>query len=421
MDDEKSHTENNENGEAGETAPRTSAPSRRGEGGRRRINPRSPRQAIQPELAAPPPTPSRRANHPLVVVMNFFIMIVMLVLIGGGAALYFGRQRFLAPGPLTDTKTVLIARGSDLQRIASQLKQSQVVSSDFLFATGVKIYKAQDKLKAGEYLFKPGMSMRDVLDALVSGRSILHSITFPEGLTSQQIVDRLKADDTLSGDIQGVPAEGTLLPETYKFTIGTPRQQIIDEMERAEQRAVSDIWERKSQDLPISRDQLVTLASIVEKETGKADERPRVAAVFINRLQKKMRLQSDPTIIYGLFGGKGKPTDYALTRSDITKATPYNTYVIQGLPPTPIANPGRAAIEAVANPSRTDELYFVADGTGGHVFASSLDEHNKNVARWRKLQDAQGGNAAKPTPEATPAVGRDADPATVPIPKPAPQ
>ncbi|MGQ7793963.1 endolytic transglycosylase MltG [Faunimonas sp. B44] len=369
---------------------------------RRRISPKSPRQAIQPEKAPPMPPRSKRVRHPLVVALNFFIMVAVIGMVAVGAGLYFGKSRFVAQGPLGESKTVMIPRGTDLESIASLLKRQQVIDSDFIFSNGVRLYKQESRLKAGEYLFEPGVSMREVMDALVSGRSILHAFTVPEGVTSQQVVDRLLANDVLVGEVAEVPPEGALLPDTYKFTRGTSRQQILDQMKRAQQKAVEEIWARRSPDVPIDNvEDFVTLASIVEKETGRADERPRVAAVFINRLKKNMRLQSDPTIIYGMFGGKGKPPDRPIMRSDINRETPYNTYTIAGLPPTPIANPGRESLEAVANPSRTDELYFVADGTGGHVFATSLDEHNRNVARWRKIEQARqeavkaaGGTAA---------------------------
>ena len=180
------------------------------------------------------------------------------------------------------------------------------------------------------------------------------------------------------------------MPDTYKFTRGATRQQMLEQMQRVEQHAVQEVWARRAPGLPISTpEQFVTLASIVERETGRADERPRVAAVFINRLREGMRLQSDPTVLYGLFGGAGRPPERTIYQSDLDKPTPYNTYQITGLPPTPIANPGRAALEAVANPSRTNDLYFVADGTGGHAFAATLDEHNRNVARWRQIQATQ--------------------------------
>jgi UPF0755 protein len=242
-------------------------------------------------------------------------------------------------------------------------------------------------------------------------------LTIPEGLSSQQIIARVMASDVLTGEVEAIPEEGTLLPETYKFTRGMTRQQIIDQMRTAHARTVEEIWNRRVPELPIkTQKEFVTLASIVEKETGKADERPHVASVFINRLRQNIRLQSDPTIIYGLFGGQGKPSDRPIYRSDLEKETPYNTYIIDGLPPGPIANPGRAALEAVANPSRTIDLYFVADGTGGHVFAETLDEHNRNVQRWRQIEKARnaaaeeaakkaaeeeagGANAAEGTPQ----------------------
>ncbi len=358
---------------------------------RRPVNPKSPRQAIQPETAAPPPQRrSRAAKHPLVVVLNFFMMLGVLGILLAGAVLYFGKLQFNAKGPLTEPSSVLIAQGSSLEGIAAQLERRNIIDSRLFFSTGVRLYKQEDKLKAGEYLFEPGVSMHEVMTALGSGRSILHAVTIPEGLTSLQIVSRLRENDVLTGEIETVPDEGTLLPETYKFTRGMSRQQILDQMRKAHARAINEIWSRRVADLPIATpEELVTLASIVEKETGKADERPRVASVFINRLRQKIRLQSDPTIIYGIFGGEGKPSDRPIYRSDLDKPTPYNTYQIDGLPPGPIANPGRAAMEAVANPSRTNDLYFVADGTGGHVFAETLDEHNRNVSRWRQIEKAR--------------------------------
>lgn len=374
--------------------------------GRRRIAPRSPKQAIQPETPPPPPPRSRGAKHPLVVVLNFFIMIAVLSVLAVGATLYFGQARFTAAGPLGETRTVMITRGADLESIAAVLKRHGVIDSDLLFSIGVRLHGEGGNLRAGEYLFEPGVSMHQVMAALVSGRSLLHTVTIPEGLTSRQVVDRLLASEVLTGDIDEIPEEGSLLPDTYKVTRGTPRQQIIDQMRRARDRIVREIWERRSPDVPVNDiDEFVTLASIVEKETGKADERPRVAAVFINRLNRNMRLQSDPTIIYGIFGGQGKPPDRPIFRSDIDNPTPYNTYHISGLPPGPIANPGRAALEAVANPSRTDDLYFVADGTGGHVFARTLDEHNRNVARWRQIEREQREAAA--TADMSAEVGAD--------------
>jgi UPF0755 protein len=239
--------------------------------------------------------------------------------------------------------------------------------------------------------------MRDIMEILKSGKSVMQSLTIPEGLTVMQAFRRIAEHEALTGDMPSeMPPEGMLATDTQRFTRGAERQQIIDKMLAHQKELVEEIWARRAPDLPLANiNEFITLASIVEKETGKGDERSRVAAVFLNRLKNKMRLQSDPTIIYGLFGGSGKPADRPIYQSDIEKPTPYNTYTIDGLPPTPIANPGKAALEAVANPSKTDDLYFVADGTGGHVFAKTLEEHNENVARWRKIRKQQAEEAAK--------------------------
>jgi UPF0755 protein len=272
--------------------------------------------------------------------------------------------------------------------------------------------KTHDELKFGEYQFPRAASLHDVINTIIEGKVVQHQITLAEGLTSEQIVQRLLEFDVLSGNIKEIPREGSMLPETYRFTRGMPRDQVIQRLQAAQRRVVQEVWDRRMPDLPLrSPEQLVTLASIVEKETGRADERSRVAAVFINRLKQKMRLQSDPTIIYGLVGGKatlGRP----ILRSEIEQPTPYNTYVIDGLPPGPIANPGRAALEAVANPARTKELYFVADGTGGHAFSETLDQHQRNVAHLRAIEQAQRDGTPPPAaPAAVPPVTAAAAPA----------
>ena len=231
---------------------------------------------------------------------------------------------------------------------------------------------------------------------------VQHSVTIPEGLTSEQIVARLSDNDIFAGSVREVPREGTLLPETYKFPRGTTRDQVIQRMQQAQKRALAEIWERRSPDVPLkSPDQLVTLASIVEKETGKPDERSRVAAVFVNRLRQKIKLQSDPTIIYGLVGGKGT-LGRPIKRSEITQPSPYNTYVVDGLPPGPISNPGRASLEATANPARTRDLYFVADGTGGHAFTETYDQHQKNVAKLRTMEKQIQNDTVEPADDAAP-------------------
>lgn len=353
-----------------------------------RLAMRMPTDALEPVAAPPPPRRSRMARNRLVVALNalFGLLVFSTVAVCGG--LYFGKLRFIEGGPLAETRTILIKEGSSLQRIAEQLAAAGVVDSELIFRAGVRAYGSAGEMKPGEYAFAPAMSMYEVMDAIRSGKGVIHKITLAEGLTVRQIFDKLAANDVLEGPLPSVlPPEGSLLPETYPFQRGSARQEVVQRMQKARAQLLESVWTKRIAGLPLkSPEELATLASIVEKETGKPDERPRVAAVFINRLKKGMRLQSDPTIIYGLFGSAGKPEDRPILRSDLDKPTPYNTYLIDGLPPGPIANPGRAALEAVANPSRTDDLFFVADGTGGHVFAVTLGEHEENVRRWRVVE-----------------------------------
>ncbi|OKL43241.1 4-amino-4-deoxychorismate lyase [Pseudovibrio exalbescens] len=343
---------------------------------------------MQPDQAPPPPSRSRHARNPLVMVINFLLTLAVLTIIGVGALLYWGKGQFEGPGPLKQEASVIIPKGSSLGTIADRLEENGVISDTLVFEAGIRFYKNQNRMKAGEYAFAPGASMKSVMEDLVEGNAVFHSVTFPEGWTSWQIVQRLNADPILVGDIEEIPAEGSLLPETYSFTRGTTRQKIINEMQQGMSAALADVWEGRAQDLPVeSPEELVTLASIVEKETSKADERSRVAGVFVNRLKKGMPLQSDPTILYGLFGGEAWTRDRsAITRSQLNAQNPYNTYQIQALPPGPIGNPGKASLEATANPSRTNDLYFVADGTGGHAFAETYKQHQRNVAEWRRLE-----------------------------------
>jgi UPF0755 protein len=354
----------------------------------RRINPRSPRAALEPEHVPVPTRRSKRARHPLVVAGNAVITFLILLVVGAGVGLFVGKQRFEAPGPLASEKVVNIPRGG-IRDIADQLVREGVIDQPNVFMAGVFVLKARDELKAGEYQFPKQASLRQVVDTLTEARVVQHPITIPEGLTSEQIVARLLENPVLTGNIKEIPREGTLLPDTYYFPRGFTRERVLALMQQAQQRVLKDVWEYRNPDLPLkSPEQLIILASIVEKETGRADERTRVASVFVNRLKQKMRLQSDPTIIYGLVGGKatlGRP----IMRSEIEQPTPYNTYVIDGLPPAPIANPGRASLEAAAKPARTKELYFVADGTGGHVFSDNYDQHQKNVARLRVIEQQQ--------------------------------
>jgi UPF0755 protein len=349
---------------------------------------RSPSDALKPAAAAPPPPPPRRGRRRggLLSALSSFLTLIIAVALAGVVGMMMLEREVTSPGPLQADKVVAIPRNSGTGEIAELLRREGVISQPFLFQVYALMNRKRGQLKAGEFLFKAGTSIDAAIDTLAEGKAILHSVTIPEGWTSEQVVARLNESEALTGEVTEIPREGTLLPDTYKFERGASRQQILNAMQTAQKNAVTQIWARRAPDLPIKTPQeLVILASIVEKETGRADERTRVAGVFINRLQKRMRLQSDPTIVYGLVGGKGT-LGRGILRSEIEKPTPYNTYAVEGLPPGPIANPGRAALEAVANPSRTKDLYFVADGTGGHVFAETLDQHNRNVARWRQIE-----------------------------------
>jgi UPF0755 protein len=378
--------------------------------------PRSPRVALEPEPVPPPKRRSKRVRHPLVIVGNAIFTTLVIVSVAVGAGLYIGKQRFETPGPLPEDKVVNIPRGLGIKDIADLLEREGVIDKPYTFMGGVIVLKARGELKFGEYQFTKRASLADVVDTIIENKVVQHALTIPEGLTSEQIVAKLLETDALTGQIKEIPREGTLLPETYKFTRGMTRDQIIQRMQQAHKRVLQEVWDHRLQDLPVKTpEQLVTLASIVEKETGRAEERSRVASVFVNRIKSKMRLQSDPTIIYGLTGGKGS-LGRPIMKSEIEQPTPYNTYVIDGLPPGPIANPGRASLEAAANPARTKDLYFVADGTGGHVFSESYDQHQKNVARLRVLErgetpPADPPAAAAPSP---PPAAAEAAPAPPP-------
>src|ERR1700753_1215736 len=369
------------------------------------ISPRSPRAALEPEQVPPPPKRSERARNPFIVVGNAIITFILFVMIAVGGIYIYGKQKIEAAGPLQEDKIVNIPARAGMTDIADLLQREGVIDNNrWAFIGSVFALKARSELKPGDYQFQKNASLRDVIGTIVEGKVVQHSVTIPEGLTSEQIVARLSDNDIFSSSVREVPRVGTLLPETYKFPRGTPRDQVIARMQQAQKRVVAEVWDRRNPDIPIKTpEQLVTLASIVEKETGRADERSRVASVFVNRLRQKIKLQSDPTIIYGLVGGKGT-LGRPIKRSEIQQPSPYNTYVVDGMPPGPIANPGRASLEAAANPARTRDLFFVADGTGGHAFTENYDQHQKNVDKlWameKQIPNEQGDPADGPRPRA---------------------
>jgi UPF0755 protein len=356
------------------------------------IKPKSPREAIQPARALEPPPRSRHVRNPLVILINMVLTLAVMSVVALSAGLYFGKQKFEATGPLQQDDTVLITSGSGLAGITDRLVQKKVIGDSWadriVFNVGIRFYKNTTNLKAGEYAFPTGISMQQIMTDLVEGNAVTHAVTVPEGWSTAQVLERLKGNGVLVGEITEVPGEGELLPETYTFTRGATRQDILNQMKQAQTKLLGEIWERRVDDLPIETpEDLVVLASIVEKETAKADERSRVAGVFVNRLNRNMRLESDPTILYGLYGGEAWIKDRsAIKQSEKAAENKYNTYQISGLPPGPIGNPGRAAMEAVANPSRTKDLFFVADGNGGHAFAETYEQHKANVRKWREIE-----------------------------------
>ncbi len=401
------------------------------------IRPRSPAEMLEPSRAPVPPRRSSLdlASSPTGTFVRFgsgvftVLLVIMLVIAGVGALLY---HQFERPGPLSVSRVIAIPRGEGRIEIATRLENEGVISNRWTFIASYLLKNAFGKkigdLKAGEYEFKKNATMAEVLDILTKGRAILSKLTIPEGLTSLQIVERMRAEPDLAGEVTEIPTEGSLLADTYRFSKGIERQELLLRMQAEMQRFLAAAWEKRQPDLPIKTpEEAVVFASIVEKETGRADERDRVAGVFMNRIRKGMRLQSDPTVIYGIAGGQGT-LGRSLTRADLDQKTPHNTYQINGLPPTPICNPGRSAIEATLNPASTADLYFVADGTGGHVFSKTLKAHNAAVSNWRKIErkmrakkeEAEKAAAASATVLPVPPVkagAADARAAQVPLPE----
>lgn len=316
-------------------------------------------------------------------------LLVLLMALGAVTAVGFAFYWFSAPGPLQAEKTLIIEPGTGFQAITDRLQNEHVIDYQLPFQAMVLWHDRRRDFKAGEYQFTPAMSPRQVMEMMVEGKSVTHAITIPEGLTTREIIAMLMQEERLSGAMPTGVAEGSLMPDTYHFHRGETRQSIVNRMREAMQETLDALWQTRREDLPLaSKQEALTLASIVEEETGLDHERGRVAAVFINRLNRGMPLQSDPTVIYAIEQEDG-PMDRPLWRSDWEREHPYNTYHINGLPPGPIAHPGRESIKAVLNPPHTDELFFVATGNGGHFFARTLKEHNANVARYRKRLRSQ--------------------------------
>jgi UPF0755 protein len=309
-------------------------------------------------------------------------LFVMLIPAGGWVS-----WTYRGPGPTArqgQTTDVILPHGASTGEIAGTLKAAGVIGSRELFYLAAKLGGAGRHLKAGEYEFRSGQSMAQVLGDIEQGRVVKRFVAVPEGWTSDMAADAVRAQPVLTGVVE-TPPEGSLLPDSYQIQRGEDRAAVIGKMRAARDQLLAQLWAGRAPDLPLTTpEEAVTLASIVEKETGIPAERPRIAAVFENRLRAGIKLESDPTIIYGIT--KGRPLGRGITMRELVTATPYNTYRIVGLPPTPIANPGRASLAAVLNPPKSDEMFFVANGAGGHVFASTYAQHAANVAKWRTIE-----------------------------------
>lgn len=377
-------------------------------------------RAPQPSVKVPGPRQRKRRASALSRVLLWTFLLGLFAGLAALAGVFYMHSEFTAQGPLAENKVFVVEQGQSAAEIGAALERSGIISNGRVFATMAQLTGQRTRLKAGEYEMPGAASMQQVMALIASGKAVTYKISIPEGFTSEMAVGRVNANEVLTGPPATVPAEGSILPDTYVFRRGMTRQKLVEDMQAAQTKLLDELWANR---VPVpaiaTKEQAVTLASIVEKETAVPEERPVIASVFINRLNKGMRLQSDPTIIYGIVGGKGR-LDRALTRTDIVTTTPYNTYRINGLPPGPIANPGRAALEAVLNPTPTEHLYFVADGTGGHAFATTLEEHNRNVRKWRQIAGnaaaaaaAEEDDASAGTETETPAAETDA-PATAP-------
>ncbi len=320
-------------------------------------------------------------------VFLYFLILGFIFCVMGGSVLSTYRE-FVAEGPLEEHKEIVIEPGRSLRKIAKKLYRHGIISSPSVFEIGARANGQAGAIKAGEYSIPERASAKTVLTILTSGNTYIRRLVIPEGLTSHQVVKLMNGMYGLMGEVEHEPKTGTLMPDTYYYSYGDTKQDLITRMENAMQRTLDELWKNRSKSVTLkSPREAMIMASIVEKETSKDAERAHIASVFYNRLAKNMKIQSDPTVIFALTNGRGD-LGRSLTYQDLRTESPYNTYVITGLPQGPISNPGYATLKAVLNPDQTEDLYFVADGKGGHVFAKTYKEHEKNVENYRQMRRA---------------------------------
>jgi len=330
----------------------------------------------------------------MVRLMGAMFAIGSFFLVAAGVSFLWLNSSINAPLPLDKNTNIIVDKGESLGGIAGELKSHDIISDALIFKLAAYIMGAEKKLQAGEYQVTAGMSVSDIVEMMRDGKTVNYQITIPEGYTVQQVITLLNDNERLEGELDGAPAEGSLLPNTYMFMTGDKRSDVVAQMQAAMNQLKNELWDGRDRSIPLkSWDEAIILASIVEKETGIMGEMPRIAGVFVNRLNAGMPLQSDPTVVYAITNGLGHMQGKRLLLKHLEVDSPYNTYLNRGLPVGPIANPGRMAIEAVLHPEKNDYFYFVADGTGGHVFAKTLVEHNRNVVDWRKIRKEKARQA----------------------------
>lgn len=350
---------------------------------------------------------SRAAHRPSIIFLNFLVTCGVLGTIGLVALGFAAKNSFEAPGPLAEDTSFVVREGATMTSVSRELAAAGLIDAEGLFGVidGPRLFTQAARMsgndraiKTGEFAIPAGASMSAILDELTDGSPIEYRVTIPEGLTVYQAAQRIASHPDLTGDLPDpLPPEGSLAAETVSFARGETRASVMERLQRIQAERVVDVWNERSPDLPLeSPEELLILASIVEKETGLAAERPQVAAVFVNRIRENWHLNTDPSVVYGVFGGEGLPSGRPITKADLRDRNPYNTYIFRGLPPGPIAIPGRAALEAAANPDEHAYMYFVADGTGGHAFAETAEEHNRNVQQWRRIERGEIEPPSKP-------------------------